>query len=251
MPNRVPILCYHAIIAEAQKELPPQWSRGHALPQKVFCGQLDIIVAGGWRVLALKDLEQCAPPPRSVAITFDDGASSDLLAVEELRRRNLRAAFFVTWSRLGCSSFLSRSQVMDIDRQGFTIGSHGMSHVRFAELTPQDLHHQLAGSRERLECLLGKPVTALALPYGSYNSQVMTAAIAAGYRSIVTSDLALAVAGRCVLPRLTIGTRTTLEDFRALLTGGPVRIAGRRVLNGIRRRFNRIRTIAQAWDPGA
>lgn len=244
MFKRVPILSYHAIIAEAQNEPPMQWSRYHAVARTAFCAQLDLLSAEGWRVLALDALEHMAPPRRSVAMTFDDGQSSDLLAAEELRRRNLPAAFFITWSRLGCPSFLSRGEVVEIDRQGFTIGSHGMMHVRFAELTPQDLHDQLAGSKERLEELLGKPVTALALPYGSYNADVIAAAIAAGYRSIFTSDFALAVPGRSVLPRLTIGAGTTLQDFRALLSDGPIRIASRRALNGIRRRLNRIRAVA-------
>jgi len=250
VPSRVPILCYHAIIAAAQKELPPQWSRWHAVPQAAFCAQLDILLARRRRVLALDELEQSAPPARSVVITFDDGASSDLIAARELLRRKLTATFFVTWSRLGSSSFLSRTQVVEIDRQGFTIGSHGMTHVPMAELTPQDLRDELAGSRERLESLLGKPVTALALPHGSYDSRVIAAAVAAGYRSILTSDFALAVAGRCVLPRLTIGACTTPTDFLGLLTEGPMRIAHRRVVNGIRRRLNRIRAIAVGQNPG-
>jgi peptidoglycan/xylan/chitin deacetylase (PgdA/CDA1 family) len=244
MVSRVPILSYHAIIADAQKQLPPQWSRYHAIARATFCAQLDLLTGEGWRVLALKALEQPALPPRSMAITFDDGALSDLLAAEELGRRNLPAAFFVTWLRLGCNSFLSPSQVLDIDRQGFMIGSHGMTHVQFARLTPQELRDQLEGSKLRLEDLLGKPVTALALPHGSYNSAVIAAAVAAGYRSIMTSDFALAVAGSSVLPRLTIGARTTLEDFRGLLTDSRTEIGRRRMLNGVRRRLNRIAAIA-------
>jgi peptidoglycan/xylan/chitin deacetylase (PgdA/CDA1 family) len=205
---------------------------------------LDVLAAQGWQVVALPALEQHSPPRRSVVITFDDGGCSDLLAAQELDRRSMPAAFFVTWSRLGSSSFLSRGQVVELGRQGFTIGSHGMTHARFTDLSAQELRDQLVGSRERLECLVGKPVTALALPFGAYNSAVVAAAIAAGYRRILTSDFAVADAGRCVLPRLSIGSRTTLKDFSALLAQNWIGIARRRVINGIRRRLNTIRSIA-------
>jgi peptidoglycan/xylan/chitin deacetylase (PgdA/CDA1 family) len=252
MSSRVPILSYHAILAEDQKQVPGQWSSVHAIPLPAWREQLDVLADGGWQVVALKTLEQ-SPPRRSLTITFDDGGSCDLVAAEELGSRGLTAAFFVTWSCLGCRWFLSRGQVADLDRLGFTIGSHGMTHARFAELNPQELRNQLLGSRERLEGLLGKPVTALAVPFGSYNHAVVTAAVAAGYRQIVTSDFALAVAGKCVLPRLTITSRTTLRDFRSLLANNRFGIARRRVVNGIHRRLDRIWSMAagERWRRSA
>jgi peptidoglycan/xylan/chitin deacetylase (PgdA/CDA1 family) len=237
------ILTYHTIIAEKQKELPPQWSPFHAVALPAFREQLDVLASQDWQVVPLHALEQPSTPRRSVVITFDDGGCSDLLAAQELQRRSMPAAFFVTWSRLGSSSFLNRSQVAELGRQGFTIGSHGMTHARFSDLSAQGLRDQLVGSRERLEGLVGQPVTALALPFGAYNGAVVAAALAAGYRRILTSDFALADSGKCVLPRLTISAQTTLEDFRALLGQNRIGIARRRVINGIHRRFNRIRSI--------
>jgi peptidoglycan/xylan/chitin deacetylase (PgdA/CDA1 family) len=241
--SRVPILSYHAIVAEDQKPAPA-WSAYHAVSLAAFREQLNFLSEGAWRVVALRALEQASVPRKSVAITFDDGGSSDLVAAEELFGRGMPAAFFVTWSRLGCRWYLTRGQVIELDRQGFTIGSHGLAHVRFGELSPEELRDQLVGSRERLECLLGKPVMALALPYGSYRDEVVSAAVAAGYRSIMTSDFALAVAGNNVLPRLSIAAGTTLQDFNALLTDSPMGIARRRVLNGIRRRWKRLQSMA-------
>lgn len=244
MFSAVRILTYHAILADGQEELPPEWSASHAVGLPEFRDQLDVLASGGWQVVALQALEQPSPPRRSVIITFDDGGCSDLLAAQELRRRSLPAAFFITWSRLGTSSFLSHLQVAELGRLGFTIGSHSMTHQRLTELSAQELRAQLVGSRQRLEGLIGKPVTALALPFGAYNGAVIAAAFGAGYRRIVTSDFALADAGRSVLPRLSITSRTTLKDFRALLAQNRIGIARQRVINGIRRRFNRVRSIA-------
>jgi len=238
------ILTYHAVIGEGQKELPPQWSPHHAVALPAFREQLDVLAGESWQVVALKALEQPSPLQRSVFITFDDGGCSDLLAAQELRRRSMPAAFFVTWSRLGSPSFLSRGEVEELSRQGFTIGSHCMTHTRLTDLGAQELHDQLAGSRERLESLIGQPVTALAIPFGAYNRAVVAAAIAAGYRRIMTSDFALADAGKCVMPRLSITGRMTLKDFKGLLAQNRIGIARRRVINGVQRRLNRIRSIA-------
>jgi len=243
MVTPLPILCYHAIVADGQENLPPQWSARYAVSLPECRQQLDILAAGDWKVVGLQDITKRVPFRPSVAITVDDGESSDMIAAEELRKRGLPATFFITWSRLGYNSFLTRDQVLELDRQGFTIGSHGLNHVRFTALTAEEVHDQLVGSRERLECLLGKPVTALALPYGSYNSAILAAAIATGYCPIMTSDFSLALAGNCVLPRLSIGARTTLRDFKALLTGNRVSVARRRVINAFHSRFNRMLSI--------
>jgi peptidoglycan/xylan/chitin deacetylase (PgdA/CDA1 family) len=242
VPRRLPILGYHAIVAGDQKELPRHWSPAHALSLSAFCAQVDLLAAEGWRVIPPHALTHPLLPRKSTVITFDDGLSSDLLAARELRRRAMTAAFFVTWSRLGSVSFLSRSQVVELDAQGFTIGSHGMTHTPLTELTKQQLRDQLVSSRELLEGLLGKPVTALALPYGSYNAAVVDAAIAAGYRPIMTSDFALAVPGSFLFPRLMIGSRATMRDFRSLLTDNPISIGRLRLLNGIRRRLKRLQS---------
>jgi peptidoglycan/xylan/chitin deacetylase (PgdA/CDA1 family) len=238
--RRVPVLGYHALIADDQKELPPQWSPFHALSLSAFCAQVDMLTAERWRVIAPPALTCASLPRKSIVITFDDGHSSDRLAARELQRRGMTAAFFVTWSRLGTDWFLSRSQVLELDCQGFTIGSHGMTHTPMAQLSERELRDQLVSSREHLENLLGKPVTALALPYGSYNDNVADAAIGAGYRLIMTSDFSLAVPGSFLFPRLMIGSRSTMREFRSLLTENRITIGRLRLLNGIRRRLQRL-----------
>jgi peptidoglycan/xylan/chitin deacetylase (PgdA/CDA1 family) len=240
MATRVPILSYHAILADDCKQLPRYWSPFHAVPLRVFREQLDVLAAEGRNTVAPDHLERTAVPARSVVITFDDGHASDLIAARELRRRGLQATFFVTWSRLGCAGFLNRRQVVELDREGFRIGSHGLSHVRFAELAPHEVERELAGSKERLEWLLGKPVTALAVPYGSYNSRVVAIAIAAGYRPIMTSDFGLAAAGSYLLARLTVHSRTTLRDFRALAAGSWMGITRQHLANSLNRRMTRL-----------
>jgi peptidoglycan/xylan/chitin deacetylase (PgdA/CDA1 family) len=224
--------------------LPEHWSALYAVSLAAFRAQLDFLVADGWRAVLPGALALPSLPAKCVVITFDDGHSSDLLAARELRERGLQATFFIIWSRLGCPGFLDRKEVVQLDREGFNIGSHGLDHVPFSQLTPEELSRQLAGSRQQLQLLLGKPITDLALPFGSYSGAVLTAAMEAGYRRIMTSDFALAIAGRHVLARLAVTPLTTPEAFRAMLGGRWIDIARQRLANGMTRRITRFRAAA-------
>ncbi len=244
--SRLPILAYHAIIERGRKQLPPDWSAEHAVSLDQFRKQMDVLVAEGWNAILPEALEQSSLPPKSVVITFDDGHCSDVIAARELTQRGLLAAFFVTWSRLGCASFLGRDQVMELEGQGFQIGSHGWAHVPLATLPPEVIRRHLIDSKRRLESLLGKPVNPLAVPFGSYNDQVVAGAVAAGYRAMMTSDFALAIAGSYLLARLPVHARTTLDDFRALLSGRWFGLVRQHVVNGLRRRVLSCRAMASS-----
>jgi peptidoglycan/xylan/chitin deacetylase (PgdA/CDA1 family) len=247
--RRVPILSYHAIVGDDCAPLPPESSAFHAVSSRSFREHLDILTSDGWNVVPSAALRQPSVPPRSLVITFDDGHASDVFAARELRRCGLPATFFITWLRLGCAGFLNRSQIRELGGGGgFTIGSHGMTHVPLAELAPREAHHQLTGSKERIEELLGEPVTDLAVPFGSYNRQVIDHAIAAGYRSMMTSDFSVAVAGNYLLPRLTVHSQTTLKEFKSLLAGSFLGITRQRLANGLAERIKRLRSILDHTD---
>lgn len=242
--SRVPILAYHAIIDDNRTQMPAGWSVEHAVSLDQFRQQMDILVAEGWNAVLPEALEQSSLPPKSLVITFDDGHCSDVIAARELSHRHLLAAFFITWSRLGHPGFLSPDQVVELENRGFQIGSHGLAHVPLAKLSPEEIRRHLIDSKQRLESLLRKPVNPLAVPFGSYNDKVVAGAVAAGYRAIMTLDFALAIAGSYLLSRLPVHARTTLNDFRALLSGRWYGLVRQHVVNAVRRRVLRCRNLA-------
>lgn len=65
-----------------------------------------------------------------------------------------------------------------------TIGCHGLYHDDMAFLTEEQLHTELALCKTNLSALAGKPVTALAFPYGSYTPNVIAAATQAGFTQL-------------------------------------------------------------------
>ncbi|HTY54080.1 MAG TPA: polysaccharide deacetylase family protein [Candidatus Binataceae bacterium] len=242
MARQLPILMYHSIGSGDRDEVPQPWSRFHSVPYRSFLAQLDTLVGHGYQSIPLAKLNQAVEITKPIAITFDDGHSSDLIAAEALHDRGLRAIFFITWSNLDRRDFLKPSEVRDLDRIGFDIGSHGLTHVPLTDESPADLRRQLVESKDRLEHLLGKSVDDFAIPFGRYNKLVVETAIGAGYQRIMTSDFGCAQLGSdaIVFPRMGITRETTLADFKLMLTARWFDIARQKIALGISRRLRNL-----------
>ena len=73
---------------------------------------------------------------------------------------------------------------------GMAIGSHAQSHPRLASLNEDAQYQELASSKQILENRIGRPIKALAYPYGwpgSYTAATMALAARAGYRVAFSS----------------------------------------------------------------
>ena len=69
-----------------------------------------------------------------------------------------------------------------------TIGSHGYYHTDLARLTPAEAGAEIRRSQDFLQRVTGKPITALAFPYGSYTRDVVSAAKKTGFTHLLTLD---------------------------------------------------------------
>jgi peptidoglycan/xylan/chitin deacetylase (PgdA/CDA1 family) len=69
-----------------------------------------------------------------------------------------------------------------------TIGSHGFYHNDLSLLEPDLALSELKESRCYLEHLIGKPVNALAFPYGSYTPSLLKKAMDLGYTQLLATD---------------------------------------------------------------
>jgi len=239
--NDLTILMYHAISSPACAALPQTSSIEHAVKARDFGAQLDAIVDGGYRTIKLDDLDRHASEPKSLMITFDDGHESDLIvAAPELARRSLHAIFFIVWSYLGRTGYLSRDQVLALRADGFEIGSHGLTHTRLTQVSPAEASNELFESKRRLEDLLQEPIAALALPGGRYNDAVIEAAWAADYRRVMTSDFRIANRENRVMPRMGPMASTTLKDFKWMLEASRAGAIRHRTIEAIGERLSRL-----------
>lgn len=132
-----------------------------------------------------------------VALTFDD-AYTNLLdnAIPILKEYEIPAAIFVPTGHIGqrpgwamapdCpeedESVMDEQQIVALDKEGYEILSHTVSHSRLTELNDTDLETELCHSKERLEQILGHDVSAVSYPHGSYDARVYRATQRAGYQ---------------------------------------------------------------------
>ena len=77
---------------------------------------------------------------------------------------------------------LTRSMILELAREGVTIGSHTRTHTLLTSETPATVHEEVAGSRADLERLIGSRVDHFAYPDGRFNRGVADALRASGYR---------------------------------------------------------------------
>lgn len=209
-----PTLMYHDI-----KAVPVN---GFDVSIREFCAQLDWLKDNGYTTLNLEDLTASRDiPAKSVVITFDDGYRGIYMyAVPELRKRNMKAVFFVIANMVGVLNtsypHITETELKDIaSDELFSIGSHTMSHPNFDELGHEDRIKELTDSRRVLAEITGRNIDVLAYPYGNYDSELVADAQRTGYRlGFAVDDRNIAgVPENFRIPRIYMGAGVDLKDF--------------------------------------
>jgi peptidoglycan/xylan/chitin deacetylase (PgdA/CDA1 family) len=134
----------------------------------------------------------------TVAITFDD-AFEDIkdYVVPILKGYGLTAGIFVPvgnlgqpphWEMLDDSGdrdkiVMNEEQILGLDKEGFEILSHTVSHPVLTDIVDNELNTEVCDSKKILEDILGHEVTAISYPFGAFNSKVCKAAENAGYHT--------------------------------------------------------------------
>jgi peptidoglycan/xylan/chitin deacetylase (PgdA/CDA1 family) len=137
---------------------------------------------------AMDRLAAGTAPRRSVAVTFDDAwADNHRNALGPLVQCAIPAILYVPSRLLGRPGYLTRSQLLEMAASGVTVGAHSRTHADLRACGDADLEHEVRGSRDDLEELLGKPVTSFAYPAGLEDGRVRAAVARAGFSSAVTT----------------------------------------------------------------
>ncbi|HZD88293.1 MAG TPA: polysaccharide deacetylase family protein [Gaiellaceae bacterium] len=205
LPSRtvnVPILMYHRV--GKLPKVAGLYGAGLTVRPRAFAAQMDWLHAHGFHAISMRQLfdglEWGAPlPPRPVAITFDDGYRDVLWNAEPvLHRLHMPATAFIITDRVSGSdsSFLTWRELRDLERDGFTIGSHTVHHVDLAQLSPSQAWLELSQSRRTLQRRLGVSVPWFAYPAGEYDPQVLGFVRRAGYLLAVTTHAGFAQSAR-------------------------------------------------------
>jgi peptidoglycan/xylan/chitin deacetylase (PgdA/CDA1 family) len=225
------VLCYHGV--------GPISSGGDPLrlfvSREVFSRHLDAIRGTGYQPLTVTDLwrlmQNGSDAQRSCSITFDDGlVRTAHEGISVLIERNIPCSMFVSTGLMGRphpdldgAMIMTAAEVVELADAGVEIGAHSVDHVNLDKLSYADALEQMRRSKVVLEDLLGKPVTAMAYPYGRASEQTMQAALEVGY------ELACVCIGPGAwlpmsIPREPIYSSVTMLRLRLKMAGlyGPV-----------------------------
>ncbi|GLW08785.1 glycosyl transferase [Microtetraspora sp. NBRC 13810] len=157
-----------------------------------------------------------------VRITFDDGNASDVeIALPRLLERGLRAEFFVLAGLLGEPGRLDAGGVRELVRAGMNVGSHGWAHRDWRRLDPAQARQELDDSHRVLTGLTGRPVSRVAIPFGSYDRRVLGRLRRARVSRAYTSDGGRARPDSWLQPRTSLRHDLDLDWTRRVLDDRP------------------------------
>ena len=155
----------------------------------------------------------------STSISFDDGNASDVdVALPALVERGLTATFFVLGARLDQPGSLSRADVAGLTAAGMRVGTHGMDHRSWREMSEEDQHREFVEARDMLVDASGAAVTEAACPLGQYDRHVLHLLRRHGYSTVHTSDRRPARLGAWLQPRFSVRQGQTGTSLRAAVS---------------------------------
>ena len=236
--DRVPALLYHRFISKEKIDkgelIDPD--RTYVTYDTAFDEQMAWLKQHGYHTISLDvflDYQdgKGSLPPKPILVTCDDGFMSNYVyAFPVLKKYQMQATIFVTPDH-HCANFkkyanldspLTHEQLTEMSDNGVFIESHAMTHRYLTELEDKTIEWELAESKQVLEEILGKPVSYLAIPSGTYNKTVRQLAKKVGYKAVFgmlkgSNNLQ---SDRYALRRVVIGRDFSLDDFKKSLEPG-------------------------------
>lgn len=200
----VPVLTYHSI-DESGSVI--------STAPDVFRRQMKFLYENEWRAVSLKELVEDliahkTPPPKTVAVTFDDGFRNFFeAAYPVLEEYGFRATVFLVtdfcgkhndWAgnppELPRSRLLGWPEIKRLSERGIEFGAHTRSHKDLTKCPPGEMMREISESKKEIENRLGREAATFAYPFGSINAPVREAA-AANFKAACSTNLGKVRAG--------------------------------------------------------
>ncbi len=192
---QIPVLAYHKI-DEPTKDIK---LRGAFTSPKNFARQMVFLKKYNYTFYTASELINYylgngAFPPKSIALTFDDGWKDNYTnAFPILRDLQIKATIFLVPSCVGQTSstvvadgesereHLSIKDIREMSEFGIEFGSHTLNHKLLHQISPAEVKFEVEESKKEIENTLQKPCLTLAYPAGFHTETAQTAVKRAGY----------------------------------------------------------------------
>lgn len=183
MADGPPILMYHSLSREKN-------ANRYTITVDDFISHLSYLQSNQYKTPynVVFSTNNGTPEKKQALVTFDDGNESDYhLAFNLLIKFHIKAIFFITTDFIGKPGYMSKNQIQELSRNGFSLQSHGKTHNFLTELSTIDLATEARNSKEILEDIVGRSVTNISFPGGRYNRNVLKIIREFGYTEAFTS----------------------------------------------------------------
>lgn len=200
-------LMYHGVYGNAaERDRFTIEDRPYAVSARRLARHLDALRAANVRFVMPHEVDPGRP---GVLLTFDDGDRGWFDHVLPLlRRRRIRALFFVTPTLIGRPGYCDWDHLRQLLKDGHMIGAHGLTHRFLPDLGALECRQELWQSRQQLERRLGVRVERMSFPGGRFGARELRLAREAGYRYCFTSLAGQRHDGFCQ-PRLAVRANTS------------------------------------------
>ncbi|MFD0767814.1 polysaccharide deacetylase family protein [Bacillus sp. CGMCC 1.60114] len=168
-----PVLMYHAI---------DDYKEGYGLKDLFvspanFEAQMQYLKDNGYTLLTFERWGDINKVNKPIFVTFDDGMKNNMNAfhiLQKLKDDKFKptATEYVIVNSIDTEGSMSTADIKEmIDSGIFSVQSHTATHADLPKIT--NYEEELKGSKEKLEKITGKPVIAIAYPFGHVNDHVV------------------------------------------------------------------------------
>lgn len=170
--QKVPILMYHAI-----DDYHGQGIKDLFVSPANFEGQMKYLKDNGYTLLTFERWSDINKVNKPIFVTFDDGMKNNMNAfhiLQKLKDDTFKptATEYMIVNNVDAEGSLSTSDIKEmVDSGTFSMQSHTATHADLPKIT--NYEEELKGSKEKLEKITGKPVIAVAYPFGHVDDKVV------------------------------------------------------------------------------
>lgn len=219
----VPILMYHYVRTVDAGADPMGY--GLSVTPEQFDQQMQWLHDNGYATVTMATAQRCIQgepvcPPKSIALTFDDGyLDAYTAALPVLQKYGMKATFYIVNSFVGQPPYMNWDQLAAMRDAGMEIGAHSLDHLDMTTLDVNEARRQAEQSKLELEAKLGVQVSSFCYPAGRYNADVEAQVRASGFSNATTTRWDNDYGDMFGLPRRRIEGGKGLDVFASTVQG--------------------------------
>ncbi|KEK24422.1 polysaccharide deacetylase family protein [Bacillus gaemokensis] len=170
--QHVPVLMYHAI-----DDYHGQGIQDLFVSPANFESQMKYLKENGYTLLTFERWGDINKVNKPIFVTFDDGMKNNMNAfriLQKLKDDTFKptATEYMIVANVDVEGALSTVEIKEMVDSGiFSVQSHTATHADLPKIA--NYEEELKGSKEKLEKITGKPVIAIAYPFGHVDNKVV------------------------------------------------------------------------------